>query len=387
MRVALLHDYLNQLGGGERVLDTMMEMFPEAPIYTLFHDAKKTLNRYAGRVKETSFLDLPMARDNHRLFIPLMPIATNTMAVKDHFDVVISDSAGYAKGFHIDSHISRLASNTERQCKHIAYIHTPLRYAWEGGDYIALKFKNQNSKIKIFVDFLLKPVMNYLKKWDYKTAQKPDILIANSKFIAEKIKKYYDRDAEVIYPPVDTSKFFFQPPTSHIPHPTSYYLAVGRLLHYKRFDLMIRAFAKLGLPLRIVGSGPNEIKLRLLAHKLNASNIRFWPHATDNDLQNLYNSAEALIFPQVEDFGLVAAEAQMCGCPVIAYRAGGALEIIKDKKTGVFFDAQTPEAIITAVNHFEKNTWDRKKIAESAQRFSKENFKISLAKMIEKTCG
>ena len=183
------------------------------------------------------------------------------------------------------------------------------------------------------------------------------------------------------------SKFFFRPPASGLRPPASYYLAVGRLLHYKRFDLVIRAFAKLGLPLRIVGSGPDEIKLRLLAHKLNASNIRFWPHATDNDLQNLYNGANALIFPQVEDFGLVAAEAQMCGCPVIAYRAGGALEIIKDKKTGVFFDAQTPEAIITAVNHFEKNTWDRKKIAESAQRFSKENFKISLAKMIEKTCG
>src|SRR3989344_8471156 len=191
MKVALLHDYLNQYGGGERVLEALMEIFPEAPVYTLFYDQEKTFGRFAGRIKKTSFLDWPVVRKNHRLFIPLMPLAARSMNID--CDLVISDTAGFAKGINIRS------SQDLRRPIHIAYIHTPLRYAWEPG-YLPPIF---NSQLSIF-----KPVLNFLKKWDYRAGQKPDVLIANSNYIAGKIKNYYGREAMIIYPPVDASKFY-----------------------------------------------------------------------------------------------------------------------------------------------------------------------------------
>lgn len=359
MKVALVHDYLNQYGGGERVLEVLMEMFPDAPVYTLLYDEEKTLNRFSGRVKKTSFLDFPFAKNHHRLFIPLMPFAAASIKIPDEYDLIISDTAGYAKGVNLrPCEGLRLT----RRPTHISYIHTPLRYAWEVDTY----FSNPIFKT------LFRPVFWYLRWWDYRAGQKPDLLIANSQFIADKIKKYYGRQANVIYPPVDTEKFSL---LSRVIVP-EYYLAVGRLLHYKRFDLIIDAFAKLGLQLKIVGDGPEKENLKTKTQNLKADNIEFVPFVpNENDLRKLYNDAKALIFPQVEDFGLVAAEAQACGTPVIAYRAGGATEIIKDGETGVFFDNQTSDSIINAVKIFENFNFDRKKISQYARVFSKENFK------------
>jgi len=375
MKVALLHDYLNQYGGGERVLETLMEIFPEAPIYTLLHDPARTLNRFHGRVRKTSFLDFALARKYHRWFIPYMPLAAGNLKLDAGYDLIISDTAGYAKGFNIQprtKHQKQKSSKFNVQGFklpiHISYIHTPLRYAWEPS-YINSKFKNQKSKLR---NFILKPLLSALRKWDYKTAQKPDIVIANSQFIADKIKKYYNREAKVIYPPVETNRFYFNP-IPYTPNPKPYYLAVGRLMHYKRFDLIIEAFANLGLPLKIVGSGPEEKKIKNQIS--NIKNIELLNNIDDNGLRKLYNNAEALIFPQVEDFGLVAAEAQACGLPVIAYAAGGALEIIEDKKTGIFFQEQTSDAIVAAVKEFEKHNFNRAEIAEKAKRFSQERFK------------
>lgn len=370
MKVALVHDYLNQYGGGERVLETLMEMFPEAPVYTLLHDEKKTSGKFRGRVKKTSFLDWEFVKDYHRWFIPLMPIAAQTMTMNHNHDIVISDTAGFAKGIKI--HTGHCHNYCHRQI-HISYIHTPLRYAWETDTYFSnLIFK------KVF-----KPAFEYLKNWDYQAAQKPDILIANSQFIAKKIKKYYGRDAFVIYPPVDTTNFFYRPIRAN-GSINNYYLAVGRLLHYKRFDLVIDAFAKLGLPLKIVGDGPEREKLESGIQKIENGNIEILPFINDeNELRKLYSRAKALIFPQVEDFGLAAAEAQACGCPVIAYAAGGALEIVEPKKTGLFFARQTPENLAAAVEKFETIKWNRKIVAASAQRFSKEKFKKELLKVIK----
>src|SRR3989338_8253371 len=185
MKIALIHDYLNQYGGGERVLEVLMEMFPDAPIYTLLHDGEKTLNRFSSRVKATSFLDFPLARRYHRLFIPLMPMAVKSLKINDQYDLIISDSAGFAKGFE--------TKNQKPKTTHISYIHTPLRYGWEQEHYLA----GIMSKPALLI---AKPLLNYLKKWDFNAAQKPDILIANSRFIANKIKKYYGREAEVVYP-------------------------------------------------------------------------------------------------------------------------------------------------------------------------------------------
>src|SRR3989338_8847187 len=368
MKVALLHDYLNQLGGGERVLETLIEIFPEAPIYTLLHDPEKTLNRFHDRVQKTSFLDIPFIRKYHRWFIPLMPLAVSSLKLNADYDLIISDTAGYAKGIRVARNPSHPTSHT----KHISYINTPLRYAWEP-EYINSKFKIQNSKLR---NLILKPLLSALRKWDYKTAQKPDFVIANSQFIADKIKKYYNREAKVIYPPVETNRFYFNP-IPYTPNPKPYYLAVGRLMHYKRFDLIIEAFANLGLPLKIVGSGPEEkkIKNQSASRRTKIKNIEFLGNVSDDKLRGLYNEAQALIFPQVEDFGLVAAEAQACGLPVIAYAAGGALEIIENKKNGIFFQEQTSDAIVVAVKEFEKHNFNRAEIAEKAKRFSQERFK------------
>ncbi len=371
MKVALVHDYLNQYGGGERVLEALMEIFPEAPIFILFYDKEKTYGRFAGRIKKTSFLDWPIVRNHHRVFIPLMPLAANFLKIAGDYDLIISCSAGFGKGISVIPNSKFLIPKLPR---HISYIHTPLRYAWEP-HYINLKFKNQNSKLR---NLFLKPLLTYLKNWDYQAGQKPDVLIANSKFIAGKIKNYYGREAEVIYPPVDTSKFYFEA-KSKLQNPNyKYYLAVGRMLPYKRFDLVVDAFAKLGLPLKIVGSGPERKNLEFRSWNLEARNIEFLPFANDDELRRLYSGAKALIFPQVEDFGLVAAEAQACGCPVIAFSEGGAREIVQDGITGLFFHQQTADSLAEAVKASLKINFDREKIQKLAERFSKENFKKAI---------
>ncbi len=359
MKVALVHDYLNQLGGGERVLDELIRIFPEADVYTLLYDEQKTRGRYAGKVKGTSFLDFKFARDHHRLFIPLMPLAASKIDLGGRYDLIISDTAGFAKGISYDRETT----------KHISYIHTPLRYAWETENYF------DNSPENVALKILAAPLFAYVRHNDYQTGQRPDFLFANSHYIANKVKQYYGRDAEVLYPPVDSAKFY--------PNGIEggYYLAAGRLLHYKRFDLIIDAFNKLGLPLKIVGSGPEEA---MLWSRIKSDKIEMIGFVKDDgELRSLYQNAKAFIMANDEDFGLVMAEAQSCGTPVIAYGAGGALEIVKDgsagspqeKKTGVLFGEQTAASIIDAVGRFEHIDFDRKNISESAKRFSTEQFR------------
>ncbi len=349
MRVALVHDYLNQYGGAERVLEVLAEMFPEAPIYTLLYDEAKTYGRFKGRVRKTSFLDHPFVWRRHRLFIPLLPMAASRLRVPNEYDLIISSTAGYAKGVSYGN------------AKHASYCHTPLRYAWEP-DYLTAKL-GTNPVVRA----ALAPLLWYLRRWDYRAGQKPNLIVANSRFIAEKIRRAYGREAEVVHPPVDTAAFY---------HDTSVrrgnrYLAAGRMLHYKRFDLVIDAFNKLGLPLTIVGDGPELKNLRRRAEP----NIEFLPFVPDTaELRRLYSSAKALIFPQVEDFGLVAAEALSCGTPVIAYDAGGAKEIVADGRNGVLFPAQTAEALIAAVHRFGPLQFDPAATAASAEKFSKGMF-------------
>ncbi len=358
MRVALLHDYLNQLGGGERVLEVLMEMFPSAPIYTLIYDADKTRNKFAGREIHTSFLNSSFVSRHHRLFIPFMPLAAKALRIPDEFDLVISDTAGFAKGFSI-------GSNT----KHLSYIYTPLRYAWETNSY----FQN-----RIFTA-LAKPLFSYVRNFDYQSAQKPDKIITLSNFIADKIKKYFGRDSEIVYPPYDESKFFFNP-KPHTLNPKPYFLAVGRLLPYKKFDLIIDAFNKLNLPLKIAGEGRefNNLK-KLITSKL----ITFTGFAGEKELRELYAGARALIFPQVEDFGLVAVEANACGTPVIAYNAGGIKEIVIEGKNGIFFNEQTPESLIAAIKKFETMKFDRAAVATTAARFFRANFENHIRAVIK----
>lgn len=367
MRVALVHDYLNQWGGAERVLGVLTEMFPDAPIYTLLYDEEETLREFSGDNRKyrkiiTSFLNKPMVRKNHRTFIPLMPLAMRLLKLDPNIDLVISSSASFAKGIHL-----------EPKTKHLAYIHTPLRYAWEA-DYLPPETTSLQK-------FLYKPLLSYLRRWDYKVAQKPEIIVANSVFISRKIKEYYGRDSLVVYPPVDLS--IFNPDTkNNQQHSKKYFLAIGRFLHYKKFDLTIETFRKLGLPLKIVGRGPEEEKLKKLA--TGATNIEFLPFAKNNmELRDIYRNARALIFPQVEDFGLVAAESIACGTPVIAYNSGGAKEIVNNY-SGILFFQQTQKFLSRAINQFieKESNFKPEIVAEQAKKFSKDNFILEINKII-----
>ncbi len=359
MRVAVLHDYLNQYGGAERVLETILEIFPEADLYTLLYDKKKLPPGFPDNFRKASFLNSRLLNNNHRLFIPLMPMMAEGIKGEGKYDLVISSSAGYGKGIGVEGDF------------HVSYCHTPLRYAWEFEYLGGFKYSPRPFS-RIF-----KPVANYLKKWDRKASERVNVFVANSEYIAEKIRLYYEREAQVIHPPVDLDKFY--PDYSN--NEDEYYLMVGRFLYYKLFDLGIEAFNRLGKKLKVVGSGPEEKKLMKMA----GPNIEFVSGIDDDGLRKIYSSAEALIFPQLEDFGLVAAEAQACGLPVIGYNAGGAREIVEDRKTGILFDVQDADALLEAVRYFEKKDFDREYIRKRARVFSKEEFKKNFLEILKNT--
>ncbi len=361
MKVAVLHDYLNQFGGAERVLKAILEIFPDADVYTLLYDKEKTEDLFEGKIAGTSFLDYDWVRKNHRAFIPVMPFAAGLMKGKDDYDLVISSTAGYAKGIPV------------RGSYHISYCHSPLRYAWEI-DYL----KNLSVSPRLMSKDALRPVAEWLKRWDKKSSKKVNFFIANSRFIAEKIRAYYERDAEVVYPPVNADKFYFEENAER----GDFYLMVGRLLYYKGFDIGIRAFNGMKKKLVIVGRGPEEKKLRELA---NPTYIRFVSRVTDNELRGYYNAAKAFIFPQIEDFGLVAAEAQSCGLPVVSFFRGGGGEIVADGKTGIHFREQTPDSLVQAVHAFENKRFSRRDISKYAARFSEKRFKEEFVQAIKKS--
>lgn len=361
MKVAVTHDYLNQFGGAERVLGTLLEIFPDADLYTLLYDRDETGGLFENNIKDTSFLDSSLIRNNHRMFIPFMPFASERITSDKEYDLVFSSTAGYAKGFGVKSKY------------HISYCHSPLRYAWEFNEMG--DFDNAPWPLRKFAE----PVAEALRRWDKKASQNVNLFIANSNFISNKINSYYNRSARVIYPPVDSNTFYLDEHT--LETDGDYYLMVGRLLYYKLFDLGIEAFNKLDKPLKIVGSGPEEEIFKEKA----GDNIEFVSHVSDRNLRVIYNNAKALIFPQVEDFGLVAAEAQMCGVPIISYNKGGGREIVEDNKTGLLFDNQSSEAIVKSVRKAEKMDFDRKYIAKRAEMFSKNRFKKEVERIIKES--
>lgn len=361
MRIALVHDYLNQFGGAERVLEAFCEIFPDAPIYTLIYDPKKMKGAFSERKIRTSFLQkIPFAKSKHRIFPLLMPVAVEQFDLSD-YDIVLSDSASFAKGII-----------TKPETLHICYCHTPLRYAWDDSHKYIEEF-GLPKIIKRFIPFF----MNYIRIWDKEAALRVDKFICNSNFVAKRIKKYYSRDAEVIYPPVDTKNFLLSPAKSW----GSYFLMVGRLLAYKRFDIAAKAFNKLGKPLKIIGDGPEEKKLKKISNK----NIEFLGEISREKLKNYYQNCLALIFPQEEDFGIVPLEAMACGKPIIAYRGGGALESIQDGETGIFFNEQTVDSLIGAINRFHPEKFDAQTIRAHALKFDKEIFKKNIKKFVEKS--
>ncbi len=357
MKVALVHDYLTQYGGAERVLEVFCELFPNASIYTIIYDKKLIEKKFPNRKIYSSFLqNIPFAKKHHRSFLLLMPFAVEQFDLSD-YDLVISDSASYAKGVI-----------TLPETKHICYCHTPTRYAWDDSHKYIRDFPFPEF-VKKFIPYF----MTYIRSWDFQASQRPDIYIANSNFVAGRIKKYYKEDPIVVHPPVDIDKFGISDIDG------GYFLMVGRLLSYKRFDLAVSAFSKLGLPLKIIGDGPERKRLEAMASK----NIEFLGALSDDDLKVYYQRAKALIFPQEEDFGIVPLEAMASGRPVIAYGSGGAKETVVDGVTGLFFGSQTEESLLDAVLRFEKLSFDKKKIREHAEKFNKDIFIKNIKKVID----
>lgn len=359
MRVALVHDYLNQYGGAEKVLEAFSEIFPNAPIYTLVYSNKKMRGAFSNREIKTSFLQkIPFAKSKHRIFPLLMPVAVEQFDLSD-YDLVLSDSASFAKGII-----------TKPNTLHICYCHTPPRYAWDDSHKYIKEF-GMPKIVKKLVPFF----MNYIRIWDKEAALRVDKFICNSNFVANRIKKYYRKNAKVIYPPVETSKFSL----ANQEESKNYFLMVGRLLPYKKFDIAISAFNKLGLPLKIIGSGPEKSNLQKIANR----NIEFLGEVSSEELPKYYKECKALIFPQEEDFGIVALEAMSSGKPVIAYKGGGALESIKHDQTGIFFEKQTPESLLKAVSSFDAKKFNSPQIREHAIQFNKQRFKKQIKELLD----
>jgi len=356
MRVALVHDYLNQYGGGERVLETLCEIFPRAPIFTLLYSERATGKVFKDREIHTSFLQkIPFTKKYHRMFPMLMPLAIEQFDFS-YFDLVVSSSASFAKGII-----------TKPKTRHICYCMTPTRFLWDDSHRFVDDF-GYSWPIKKLIPLFI----SYLRIWDRQVSARIDKFVANSNFVKNRINKYYGRDSCVIYPPINTSNF------SIVKGNKDYFLMIGRMVPYKKFDIAIKAFNELGYPLKIVGDGPERKKLRKLAK----GNIEFLGLVSDYKIPGYYGNAKALIFPQEEDFGIVPLEAMAAGRPVIAYRSGGALETIKEYETGTFFNEQTVECLVKAVKKFDDKSFDPQLIRNHALQFDKEIFKKKFAQLL-----
>ncbi len=357
LKVALVHEELTQLGGAERVLDVLHEIFPKAPIFTLVWDRFKTQHKYDKLDVRPSFIQkLPFAIKNYKWYLGLMPLAVESFNLKN-FDLIISDASALVKGV-----------KTKEDQLHICYCHTPTRYLWtDTKDYLKTAP----------IPKILRPVMPlaiwFLRRWDLKAAQRPDFYIANSRNIANKIYKYYHRDSTVIYPPVETDKFHLSPKLA------DYFFMVARLEPYKKVDLVIQAFNQLPrLKLKIAGGGTKQEEFAKIA----GSNISFIGRVSDTKLAELYAHARAFIFPQEEDFGITAVEAQAAGRPVVAFKKGGALESIIEGKTGEFFHPQTAEALVKVLKKFQSGKYNPKEVRAQALKFDKSLFKEKIKEYI-----
>ena len=359
MKVALIHDHLAQDGGAEKVLRAFTELFPDAPIFTLLYNQKKANQYFKTKQIFTSVIQrLPGGVKHYKWYMPFMPIAVEFFDLSG-YDLVISDASAFAKGVITNS-------NT----LHICYCHTPTRYLWSD-THSYLKELKYNKYLKKIIAF----VFNYIRIWDRAAADRVDKFIANSNFIAQRIQKYYRRDSKVIYPPVDLDTFYVSPEHD------DYFLIGGRLVPYKRFDLVIEVFKQLGLPLKIFGDGVDKERLEKLAG--DSKNIEFLGRVSDQEQAKLYSRCRAFINPQEEDFGITVVEAMASGRPVIAWNRGGAKETVLAHKTGLLFQNQTVIDLIKVVQEFNDSDFDPEEIREYAFQFSTQRFKREIKEYIE----
>jgi glycosyltransferase involved in cell wall biosynthesis len=359
IKVALVHDWLTGQRGGEKVLEVLAEIFPQAPIFTLFHFKGSQAEIVESRDIRTSFLQrLPFLKKKYRRYLPFFPLAVELFDLAG-FDLVISSSHCVAKG-----------AIPAPDALHISYIHSPMRYAWN--QYFAYFSPDQ---LSFFSRRLIPPVMHRLRVWDESSAARVDHFIANSDNVARRIMKYYRREADVIHPPADTE--FFRP-EANLPKSADF-LIVSALVPYKRIDLAIETFNRSGEKLKIVGTGPDLKKLRKMARP----NIVFLGQVPAEDLRALYCKVRAIILPGEEDFGITAVEAQACGTPVLAFGRGGALESVLPGQTGLFFPELSASSLGAALDKFRGLKFNGAAIRLNAERFSRQAFRNKLAAYLE----
>ncbi len=356
MKIALVHDYLAQDGGAERVLQAFHEIWPEAPIFVLFYDKEKMPRFKNLDIRESFISKLPGGKTHYQWFLPFMPTATERHNLNG-FDVVLSSTSAFAKGVL-----------TRPETLHISYCHTPTRYLWtETHKYIS------DLKYNRFIKSLLPPLIHRLRMWDKMSVDRVDQFIANSDIVRQRIQKYYRRDSDIIYPPVDTKDFYISDIVG------DYFVSGGRFVKYKRFDLIVEVFNRLRLPIKLFGVGPELENLKKVA----LPNIEFLGKISDKEKADLLSQAKAFIHPQIEDLGITPIESMASGRPVIAYPVGGASETVIPGVTGVFFKEQTWESLLDAVLNFDEKAWDSQLIKNHAEKFSLDYFKDRLEKYVE----
>jgi glycosyltransferase involved in cell wall biosynthesis len=357
MRVAIVHYWLTSMRGGEKVVEALCELFPQADIFTNVYEPARVSETIRRREVRTTFVDrLPFA-SRVRAYVALMPLALEQLDLRG-YDLIISTESGPAKGI-----VPPLDAT------HVCYSLSPMRYAWDMyPDYLAGAGWLGRA--------LMRPVMHYMRLWDYASAARVDHFATISHHTQKRIAKYYRRDAEIVHPPVDTRRF--QPGGQR----RDFYLVVGATEAYKRVDLAVRAFNRLGRQLVVIGDGPEDRRLRRLA----GPSVKLLGAQPDEVLREHYASCRALIFPGEEDFGIVPVECMASGRPVIAYARGGALDTVRDGETGLFFPEQTVESLVDAVSRYERMERDfsSERIVEHARAFDREHFKARFGAMVER---
>ena len=362
MKTALVHDWLTTIAGAEKVLKAIYEIYPDSDIFTLVKNEESLKNTLLENANiKTSFIQkLPFAKTKYRNYLPFFPLAIEQLDVSD-YDIVISSSHAVAKG---------VLTNANQL--HISYVHTPIRYAWDLYAHY-LKEANLDKSLK---GWIARYFLHKIRIWDYTTANRPDYYIANSKYIARRIKKVYNKEAEVIYPPVNVEDFELYTKKEN------FYFTASRMVPYKKIDLIVEAFSKMpDKKLIVIGTGPDFEKIKSKA----TPNIELLGYQPFNVLKEYMQKAKAFVFAAEEDFGIIPVEAQACGTPVIAYGKGGVTETVIENKTGLFFKEQTVDNLIKAIKEFEKkeDKFDFYEIRKNSERFSKQRFQKEIKDFVE----
>jgi glycosyltransferase involved in cell wall biosynthesis len=364
-RVAVVHEWMVRYAGSEQVVAGMLDAFPKAELYALVHDREglrgTPLDQFA--VKTSFIQSLPKSKEKYQMYLPLMPLAVEQFNLRP-YDIVLSSSHAVAKGVL-----------TRSDQLHVSYTHTPIRYAWD----LYLSYLTESGLNRGIKGGLVRLVLHYLRLWDSSVANRVDVYLANSSYVARRIEKLYRRPSRVIYPPVDVERF-----QAHLPR-EQFFVTASRFVPYKRVSLIVETFNRMGKPLVVIGEGPEFEKVRRVAKP----NVKLLGYQPDKVVASYLQQARAFVFAAEEDFGIAPVEAQAAGCPVIAYGKGGVLETVvawpAPEATGVFFDAQTPEALEAAVRLFEAHEDEFKPEAcrRNGVRFGQERFQRELRTTIE----